>query len=387
MENINNIDITENKTDKRPTLYDISWKVPESVYRADPALNYSLLSAYERNGRFDSFEHLFDKIESSSLTFGSLVDCLLTDPKEDFEKRFMVAQFPEIGDQLINIAKALFDKFGKPVEKGSQEESFGEKFYPDFNNIPDEDLSQVGLDCNYYANKRYDKYRVKMIRENCEQYYVLLLAAGNRQVISQTDYDDAVKCVEALNMSPATASIMSLPDNINYEEFYQLKFKGIGQFTPASKPLEYRVMADKIIVDHKRQIVYPFDFKTSYKPEWDFYKSFKEWRYDLQARLYWRVIRYNMDKNPYYKDFKLADYRFIVVNRKTLTPLVWEFPLTTTTGTIKYKNEWNTTYKLRDPYEIGEELKYYLDHKDIPHHLPIGISEGVNNIMDFLKME
>ena len=71
MENINNIDITENKTDKRPTLYDISWKVPESVYRADPALNYSLLSAYERNGRFDSFEHLFDKIESSSLTFGS----------------------------------------------------------------------------------------------------------------------------------------------------------------------------------------------------------------------------------------------------------------------------------------------------------------------------
>ena len=33
----------------------------------------------------------------------------------------------------------------------------------------------------------------------------------------------------------------------------------------------------------------------------------------------------NMDRDPVYKDYELADYRFIVVNKKTLTPLVWKF--------------------------------------------------------------
>lgn len=41
-----------------------------------------------------------------------------------------------------------------------------------------------------------------------------------------------------------------------------------------------------------------------------------------------------MDKDEYFKDFKLLDYDFIVVNRKTLTPLVWACPFTQSTGTL-----------------------------------------------------
>lgn len=32
---------------ERKSLYDISWKVSEPVYRADPALSYSTLARYE----------------------------------------------------------------------------------------------------------------------------------------------------------------------------------------------------------------------------------------------------------------------------------------------------------------------------------------------------
>lgn len=94
----------------------------------------------------------------------------------------------------------------------------------------------------------------------------------------------------------------------------------------------------------------------------------------IQARLYWRIIRANMDKDPYFKDFKLADYKFIVVNRNTLTPLVWEFPLTQSIGTLIDENG----NEYRDPFEIGKELRGYLDNRPT---VPNGISkDGVNTI-------
>jgi hypothetical protein len=38
-------------------------------------------------------------------------------------------------------------------------------------------------------------------------------------------------------------------------------------------------MADLIVVNHSEKWVLPIDLKTSGKPEWDFHKSFNEWRY------------------------------------------------------------------------------------------------------------
>ena len=38
-------------------LKDISWQVDESTYRADPALSYSTLAKFEREG-FNKLDHL-----------------------------------------------------------------------------------------------------------------------------------------------------------------------------------------------------------------------------------------------------------------------------------------------------------------------------------------
>lgn len=87
---------------------------------------------------------------------------------------------------------------------------------------------------------------------------------------------------------------------------------------------------------------------------------------DIQARLYWLIIRHNMDQDPYFKDFKLADYRFIVANKKTLTPLVWLFGNTQTPGEIETRGG----LILRHPLVIGKELRGYLDEKPV---VPNGI--------------
>ena len=102
---------------------------------------------------------------------------------------------------------------------------------------------------------------------------------------------------------------------------------------------------------------------------------------DIQARLYWRIIRAIMDADEYFKDFKLLPYQFIVANRTTLVPLVWGFPLTDTTGTLKVGKQGQI--ELRDPCTIGEELSFYLDNRP---KVPAGINiAGANDLVTWLN--
>ena len=71
---------------ERKTLYDISWQVSEEEYRADKAYSYSTISKFNREG-FDNIGKLFDRVESPSLLFGSMVDSLLTGGQEEFDER------------------------------------------------------------------------------------------------------------------------------------------------------------------------------------------------------------------------------------------------------------------------------------------------------------
>src|SRR5574344_191538 len=92
----------------RKSLKDISWDVDEATYRADSALSYSTLARYEREG-FNGLPNLFDKLETSSLTFGSAVDSIITGGQEEFDSRFLVAEFPVIAGSIIKILKDLFE--------------------------------------------------------------------------------------------------------------------------------------------------------------------------------------------------------------------------------------------------------------------------------------
>lgn len=59
------------------SLKEISWDVDEATYRADPALSYSTIARYEREG-FNNLDKLFDKLDTPSLTFGRAVDSIIT---------------------------------------------------------------------------------------------------------------------------------------------------------------------------------------------------------------------------------------------------------------------------------------------------------------------
>lgn len=343
------------------SLRDISWQVSENGYRADSALSYSTLARYEREG-FNNLDKLFDRIETPSLTFGSAVDSIITGGQEEFDERFMVAEFPSMPDSIVKIIKSLYKQYAGT--------------YRSLLNIPDSSIIRETEDQNYQMNWKPET-RAKVIREKGTDYYNLLFVAGDRCIIDIQTYQDVVNAVRVLKESSSTKLYFAddNPFEPDIERLYQLKFK--GEFDG----ITYRNMADLIIVNHKEKWVKPVDLKTSSHTEWDFYKSFVDWRYDIQARLYWSIIRQNMDKDEYFKDFKLLDYDFIVVNKRTLTPLVWNCPFTQAQGTLRFGN--NSQIEMRSPFEIGKELNSYLTSRP---KVPMGINEtGTNNLRDWLN--
>lgn len=339
------------------SLREISWDVPEEVYRQDSALSYSTLAKFKRSG-FNELAHLFDRIETPSLTFGSAVDSIITGGEDEFNSRFMVAEFPPVPDSIITIVKYLFESYNHD--------------YRILENIPDKEIIEVASQFNYQNNWKPET-RAKVIKEKGSAYYRLLYLSRDKTILDTATNIDVRKAVEALRNSPTTRWYFA-PDNPfeNVERLYQLKFKA------TLNGIDYRCMADLLLINYDKKEIIPIDLKTSGKPEWDFYKSFIDWSYQIQARLYWRIIRDNLDRDPYFKDFKLLDYRFIVVNRKTLTPLVWECEFTQQKGLIKFND-----VEFEDPEDIGKELQTYLTSN---LSVPIGINlEGTNSLTEWLS--
>lgn len=344
---------------ERKSLYDLSWQVSEEEYRADPAYSYSTLARFNREG-FDNLDKLFDRLETPSLLFGSMVDTLLTDGQEEFDKRFEVAQFPNISDNLIQVARELFRLYHES--------------YRSINLIPDNIIASVGENCGYYANPKYASFRVKKIKEECSEYYNLLFLTIDKTLVSNSDYQIAQDCVNTLKTHKYTKWYFESdnPFNPDIERFYQLKFKG------EYEGIHLRCMADLIIVDHNRKRIIPCDLKTSSKKEWNFFKSFIDWNYWIQAQLYWYLIRQVLDKDPIYKDYALEDYRFIVISKFTQKPLVWTYCDTKCITDCFYGNG---NYYCRNWRGIVKDLHYYLTNNS---EYPIDIKEN-NDIIHWLN--
>lgn len=341
-------------------LKDISWLVDEPTYRADPALSYSTLAKYEREG-FDKLDHLFDHISTPSLTEGSAVDAIITGGADEFNANFIVLD--------INVTDGGKDTCNKLVEMNLPFESF--------EGIPEDIVSLAAKDAGFWQADKWDKVRYKKVLEtgNIAEYYNTL-RHSDKTILDTKTFMSVQDMVTALRESPATSGYFADNDEMSpIRRYYQLKFKATFE------GVNYRIMADDILVDYEHKVIWPIDLKTSGKSEWNFEHSFLQWSYMIQSRLYWRCIKANLMKDDYFKDFTLMPYRFIVVNKFTLTPLVWEFPLTQSVGTLV--DEEGNEY--RDPFEIGKELQGYLNLRP---PVPNGINkDGINIIKCLTKKQ
>ena len=344
----------------------ISWLVTEQEYRQDPALSYSQLSRFEKNGKFDSLETLNEHLETPSLSFGSAVDCWITEGYDEFNEKFLVVS-SNLDSEAAAIIKAIYEEFST--------------LYSNFEEIPLEYVSNIAKNMGFWPADKWSapaRYNGLMKKGNILEYWEFLMSSNGKTVISVDTFQKVEACVYALQNSEATRLYFGTgekPEGI--EVFYQLKFKA------TLNGVDYRCMMDALLVDHKNKTLRPIDLKTSHKKEWNFAKSFIEFQYQIQGRLYTRILKTNIEKDDYYKDFTILPYLFIVVNNDTLTPtpLVWEYFDNLTEGDLTYGKD--NQILCRDPEHIGQELHEYLTNEYV---VPIGINkDSANNLNNKLK--
>ena len=343
------------------TLYDISWKVDEATYRADSALSQSTLGRFDEEG-FSNLDKLFDKIETPSLTFGSAVDAIITGGMDEFNSRFVVVDYKMPSESVAKIVKNLFDKWHTSCRT--------------IYSITDEAINEETILANYGQNWRMQT-RVEDIRKKGNEYYDALQASQDKTALDNNTYNDVLLAVDALKTSYSTSFYFQAnnPFEPNIHREYQLKFK--NNFNG----VDFRGMMDLVIVNHEKKTIYPCDLKTTGHPEWDFYRSFIKYHYSCQARLYYRLLEAAVKEDEYFKDFTIANYLFIVVNRKTLTPLVWEYPDTKKYGSLYYGK--NKQIEIKDPFDLGKELNHYLTVKPkVPNNIDM---LGENNLNAWLN--
>ena len=345
------------------TLDQISWMVDEPTYRADKALSYSTLSRFSKDG-FHKLDKLFDQISTPSLIFGSVVDTLITGTPRDFEDNYIIA-YLSLDDDTISIVQTIYNTFKDQ--------------YKDFMQIPLVQVSQVAKQQGFWPAEKWTdnaRYNGLLKKGDVIGYYKFLTEAEGKIVITNEQYQDVIKCVQALRTSETTRFYFAENEpNHPIQRYYQLKFKGVYD------DIEYRNMADEIIVDYANKKIYPIDLKTSSHYEDEFFKSFVQWNYQLQARLYYRNLEYNVRRDEFFKDFEIEDYTFIVVNKNSLIPLTWRFKDTKTIGTLYYGK--NKQIIMKDPFDIGKELNYYLAN---PSTVAKGINlDKTNDIIQYLN--
>lgn len=336
-------------------LNNIALDITEEEYRALPALNYSKISKYLSQG-FSALSSLDEKVESPSLTFGSAVDCMLTEGNEMFYKKFCIASdVKKPSDNMVMLLTAISNLYDKDSL---------------------EDVADVSIveQCENY--KMYERYKnetkITYVR-NENPYYTFMRSSKGKEILTSEMFQDVLNTVDAFKTT-------GYFDNDNpfdgVERYYQQKFvANLGG-------IDYKCMIDLLIIDTNKKIIYPIDVKTSGVPEYEFYHSFIKWHYDIQARLYYRILKDNL-KGTIYEDYTIADYRFIVCNKKTLTPLVWEFDKTKESGVIVFNTDNGNTVKLEDPEKLGAEIVEYLSTSaKVPNTIEL---YKANNITQFIN--
>lgn len=283
------------------SIKELAWNVTEEEYRADPAVSYSSLATFERDGA-KAIPTLKEKKTSEALRFGSLVDTMMTEP-EELDNKFLIADISKTSEAVLSIVNKIYEGFDKS-----------------HNSLAAIDRNTILMyikDANYYNNWKDDTRIDKIISEG-KDYFSLLGLAGNKMLIAQQDFDQATLCVETLKMHPFTSKYFTedfFAQSMEYH--YQLKFKY------KDNSVDVRCMFDRMIVDHVNKTIQPIDLKTTGKNEEEFEASFLSWSYWIQANMYSQILLWNIEQDEYFKDFTILPFIFVVINRYNRTPLAW----------------------------------------------------------------
>ena len=138
-------------------------------------------------------------------------------------------------------------------------------------------------------------------------------------------------------------------------------------------------MFDLLVVNHKDKTIQPVDLKTSSMPAYDFAEHFVKMRYDIQAQLYYDVLRevvYNISE---YYNYQVLPFLYTDVSRTDMVPVTYSYD--PSLGLSFTKGEKTYTYKGWEEL-LAEILVYEENEAKVPNFIT---TAGSNDLIDILE--
>lgn len=273
----------------------------EAQYRAVVMDSSSSLKEFSQDRKkYYKKYYLGEKVEdkdSAAANMGRIVETLLMEPHLFDEKFYMssCASTPtglmlEFAEALYRVTRDATDEFG--VVKR------------DFADISQEAYALSGFKIKYEA------VIAKFYGSDAEIYYneIRTVRSKNLTVINTMEVSVAEKIVEQLKTNSTTAPIVNLVNSSRYTVIDQMQIEG---YEIDGLPL--KSMLDKVIIDHDKRVIQPYDLKCTWSVE-NFYEEYYLYRRAyLQAYLYFRaMLHLAKDPESEYYGYTVEFLQFIV---------------------------------------------------------------------------
>lgn len=270
----------------------------EKEYRAHPAMNYSKLKyfvtkpllAYKKK----YVDNLPDEEENSGMKNGTLLDIRLLGNEEDFNSRFFVADIPDP-------PKPQYLRFCEHLISLDEDEGFGDRCLKAY------ELAGI-------STPLFPKFMDNFKDNGTEDYYNFMLEAKGKTVITFSDLEGIDFAANTLRTDENTKDIFT-GDGINQLPIVY-EYEGVA----------FKILVDRIKVDHDKKIIRPFDLKSCYSPE-DFEYHYLKMRYDIQNAIYSNGVK--AWAKVHYPDYTVEPFSFLVTDIPAYhRPLVYTFEFT-----------------------------------------------------------
>lgn len=258
----------------------------EKEYENSTAVNYSLLKLL--NDHPLKAKNYIDKtyhIESDSLTWGSLIDCLLTCPKE-LENIFYITEENKLPKDKMKL-------WADQVWLLSKE---------NINLIDDNIILESRKIAEYDARLKNDS-AIEKFKKEAIPYINILNVAEKKEIITIELLNEANSVIEKVKSNKFLIDFFNKrqTDNSIVEFQYCLNFDlNVNNIQTLCK-----AKIDQLIINNDMAII--IDYKTCKSID-DFIDSYKKYRYYLQAAMYCEAIKT-------IKTIKYITFYFITINR------------------------------------------------------------------------
>ncbi len=320
----------------------------DNTEQIDLILSYSKLSDFDRNGAIALIRN--SRTENEGLKFGSLIDDLLFNDKDYFNKHYYIFD----GEKPTATLDVLCDIILK-----------------NFITIPtEEEIVNIIILNKFWANvKNKDTLIEKFNNSEFWDYLKCKYETVNKVVITTKEYEDSKEIINILKTHKYSKPVL-----INeYENISQVKFS-----------IEYRKfkihgILDLISIDHKNKIVYFTDLKTGKNPAIEFEESFIKWRYYFQGAIYCLAF-FEICKNLNLKDYRLAPFQFLYISKSDKTPLLFKM---TEKWILAAMNGFSINrYKFKGINELIDEIYWCWKNKEYSIPKYIVENNGIINLKD-----